>query len=109
MSKISKVDFLVLNEGLGMAIPTSVPSVKKKWEDNKATDINEAVIFDAAIKGVGICQVSFPYRSNLEEELTEMVPFGTPIDLSSIGTVTGIQVYLYNKALNVRITMEPLI
>ncbi len=106
MSKLTKVDFIALNKGIEVAIPTSAPTPKKKWVDGKATEDFDSTVFEVAIKDVGICQVSFPYRPELAEELDDVLQFGVPVDLNMLGSVTNLQVYLYDKGLNIRIMMQ---
>lgn len=109
MAKITGFSVNDLQKGLENALPISGLREKARWVNRQATDEIESVLFEAAIESVGICQVIFPYRLNLADDLDKQVSFAAPLDLNTIGTVSDIRVSLYDGGLSVKIFMEELI
>ena len=105
MSRISKVSLNAVNGGINNVIPTSDPVNKSGWVDGKPTGNLESVSFEVIIKGVGTCQVIFPYRAGLAEELSGSIEFGEVLDLNTLGKIEDMQVGMYEKSLTVKILM----
>lgn len=105
MKNPRKVGITALTQGVSSAIPIAAPEAKCGWTNGKATEKFESIVFEVVIKQIGACQVQFPYREGLVEELSGTVLFGTVLDLHEIGTVEDITVSIYNETLNIKIIM----
>lgn len=106
MSKISKISFQTVKAGLNGVVPTSDPVNKSGWADGKPTGNLESVSFEVIVRGVGSCQVIFPYRAGLAEELTGSIGFGEMLDLNTLGKIEDVQVGMYEKSLTIKILMS---
>jgi len=78
---------------------TGVTERYQYTEDNKKSNILEAVVISAITKELGEIQIVFPPKTGLQEKIEENYDFAFPIKISDLGELEDVKISIYDKKL----------
>lgn len=78
---------------------TGVAERYQYTEDNKKTNILEAVVISAVTRELGEIQIVFPPKAGLAGKIEENYDFAFPIKISDFGDLEDVKISIYNNGL----------